>query len=179
LTPYYLGPLDDETIPLVKSLLKLHDFRLLTDGSQPYQHQYGRRGENWFEYEQRPTVSFVMSGEDGHGLEFFERLKKRPEVVVQSSQIYPFVVLPGSHESVPVSRGRIAETKEALKSEEWENVTWALCQPDLSEYYPFDAMKRSKPVWFDVAASKWGVSLDVLGVIEEVAVECNLPRISY
>ncbi|KAK0514279.1 hypothetical protein JMJ35_002896 [Cladonia borealis] len=44
-TPYHLGPLDDETIPLMKSLLKLHDLRLLTDSSQPYEHQYGRRGK--------------------------------------------------------------------------------------------------------------------------------------
>lgn len=122
-----------------------------------------------------------MSGEDGHGLEFFERLKKRPEVVVQSSQFDPFRVLPGSHESVVVSRYRIAITKKYLETKAWEGVTRALCGANLSEegIFYLDAMKRSKPLCFDVAASQWGIPLDLLGVIKEVAVESNLPRTSY
>lgn len=122
-----------------------------------------------------------MSGEDGHGLEFFERLKKRPEVVVQSSQFDPFRVLPGSHESVVVSRYRIAITKKYLETKAWEGVTRALCGANLSEegIFCLDAMKRSKPLCFDVAASQWGIPLDLLGVIKEVAVESNLPRTSY
>lgn len=37
-TPYYCAPIDDETILLVEDLPKLHEFRLLTDGSQPYEY---------------------------------------------------------------------------------------------------------------------------------------------
>lgn len=37
-TPYHCGPIEDETRPLVNGLLKLHDFHLLTDNSQPYEH---------------------------------------------------------------------------------------------------------------------------------------------
>jgi hypothetical protein len=177
-TPYHAGPIDDETIPLVEGLLKLHDFRLLTDGSQPYEHQHAfRLGEEWAEYQQRPYVTFTMPGEDGQGLEFFKRLKKRPEIVVQASELHPFRVLPGSHEQVVVSRERIAKTAEDLETTPWKGVTWALSGSG-GDLFWLDAMNRSSLLYFAIAASEWGVSLDLLGVIEEVAVECDLPRIS-
>jgi hypothetical protein len=166
----------------VEGLLKLHDFRLLTDGSQPYEH--GRAyelGNEWTEYQQRPYIAFIMPGENGQCLEFFERLKKRSEIVVQACELHPFRILPDSHEQVAVSRIRIAKTVEDLETTAWKDVTWALCESDISAdeyYFGLDAIKRSSPLRFYVAASEWGVSLDLLGVIEEVAIECDLPRMS-
>jgi hypothetical protein len=163
----------------VESLLRLHDFQFLTDQSQPYEHERTYElGNGWTEYQQRPFVAFTMPGEDGRCLEFFERLKERPEVVVQASELHPFRVLPDSHERVAVSRIRIAKTAEDLETTTWEDVTWALCESDSEEvedYLCLDAIKRSSPLRVDVAASEWEVSLDLLGVIEEVAVECDLP----
>jgi hypothetical protein len=37
------------------------------------------------------------------------------------------------------------------------------------------AMKLVEPVLFDVAASEWGVQLDLLSIIEEAAIDCGLP----
>jgi hypothetical protein len=79
-TPYHGGPIDPETIPLVESLLKLHDFQLVTESSQPYEHSAFKLREEWAERQQRPFVSFIMPRE--HGRSFFEMLKKRPELVV-------------------------------------------------------------------------------------------------
>jgi len=38
-TPYHCGSIEDETISLVNDLLKLHEFGLITDGGQPYEHE--------------------------------------------------------------------------------------------------------------------------------------------
>lgn len=38
-TPYHLGPIKTETVPLVQDLLQLHDRRLLTTNSQPFENQ--------------------------------------------------------------------------------------------------------------------------------------------
>jgi len=73
-TPYHGGPIDPETIPLVESLLKLHDFQLVADSSQPYEHSAFKLGEEWIERQQRPFVSFIMPRE--HGRSFFEMLKQ-------------------------------------------------------------------------------------------------------
>jgi hypothetical protein len=79
-----------------------------------------------------------------------------------------------------VSRERIARTAEDLQTTEWEGVTWALSRRDPWEdsYYFLDVIKRSSPLIFDVAAREWDESLDLLGVILEVATKCGLPRMA-
>ena len=180
-TPYYGGKINDETIPLVESLLRIHDFQLLTDNGQPYEHQRPSKfGDEWAEYEQRPYVSFTMPGLDGRSLEFFSSLKHRPEILVHACKLDPFRVLPGSDDRVAVTRKRRAKTAKSLSSTEWVGLTWALYNDDISGqyYYCLDALKRADPVVFTVAAREWGVRLDLLGIIEEVAIECDLPRVS-
>ena len=171
----------NETIPLVEGLLKLHDFQLLTDGSQPYEHErtFEEDGK-WTEYQQRPFVTFTMPGQDSHGLEFFKRLQKRSEIVVRASEIHPFRELQPSHEEVAVTRKRVAKATEDLEAGTWRGLTWVLNPIDVSEddFYCLDAMKRSKPLFFQVAAKEWGVRLDLLSIILDVAVECDLPRVS-
>jgi hypothetical protein len=174
-----LGPINDETIPLVEGLLKLHDFQLLTDCSQPYEHDRPFiHGKKWVEYQQRPYVCFAMPGDDGRFLEFFAMLRNRPEIVVHASELHPCRVLPDSHEEVVVSRGRIATTAEGLETAAWSADTISLVEIDEDpDYYGLDAMKKSSAILFQVAASGWE-ALDLLGLIEEVAIECDLPRIS-
>ena len=180
-TPYHGGKIDDETIPLVESLLRIHDFQLLTDNSQPYEHQRRSKfDDEWVEYEQRPYVSFTMPGLHGRSLEFFALLKHRPEIMVHACKLDPFMALPGSDDEVTVTRERIAKTAESLSRTEWVGLTWALRNFDISDedYYCLDALRRADPVVLMVAAREWGVCLDLLGIIEEVAIECDLPRAS-
>jgi hypothetical protein len=45
-SPYYLGPVEDTAT--IKGFLRLHDFRLLTDGSEPYIYKRAvRSGKKW------------------------------------------------------------------------------------------------------------------------------------
>ena len=50
-TLYYCGQIDEETIPLVPGLLKLHDFGLFTIGSQPYDHEINKNGNKLREWQ--------------------------------------------------------------------------------------------------------------------------------
>jgi hypothetical protein len=176
-SPYHPGPIDEETIPLLPGLLKLHDFGLFTFSSQPYKHSVYESGEEWTEDQQRPFVSFIMPGKDGLSLEFFKRLKERADVVVYAQELCPFKMVDSSHDPHDVSRKRIADTVKDLETAEWE-VSISVCSSadvsDSGDLYLPDAMKLVKPVLFDVAASEWGVQLDLLGVIEGVAVDCGL-----
>ena len=105
-------------------------------------------------------------------------LRNRPEIVVQASELHPYRVLPDSHEEVEVNRYRIATTAEGLETAAWSVDTISLIEIDEDpDYYGLDAMKKSSAILFQVAASKWE-ALDLLGLIEEVAIECDLPRIS-
>lgn len=161
-TPYHIGPVEDETLPLIDGLLRLHDFRLLTDGSQPYEHQCVRNvDQEYVEYQQRPYVSFLMAGENDQALKFFEMLKSQSEIAVRAFELYSYKLLPGSHEQIVISRERIAKPGERLESMTWKDVTWAFYDFNLSEkaLFSLDAVKESKVLWFEVAASEWGVSL--------------------
>ncbi len=178
-TSYHCGPIEDETIPLVNDLLKLHEFGLITNGDQPYEHEgVFKLGKEMAEYQQRSYVSFMMSGDD-QSLKFFATLRNRQEIVVQACEIHPYKVLPNSHEQVSISRERIAERVKDLKTTERKDVTWVLSKVNIpgEEYYYLDIVKRLSPLLLAVAASEWEVPLDLLGLIEEVAVACGLPRI--
>lgn len=110
-------------------------------------------------------------------------LRNRPEIVVQAFELHPCRVLPGSRDEVVVSRERIATTAEGLETAAWRDCMNCLYEIDErfcfygSGYYSSDAMKKSSAIQFQVAASRWE-ALDLLGLIEEVAIECDLPRIS-
>ena len=178
-TPYHGGPVADETLPLIGGLLELHDFRLLTDGSQPYEHRRGRNNTyRYVEFQQRPYVSFLVPGDNDQVLEFFEMLKSRSEIVVRATEPYPYNSLPGSHKQIVISLERVAKNVERLESTPWRGITWAFRTFNLSEETLFclNAVKESKALWFEVAAREWGVPLDSLGLIQELVVKSGLPR---
>ncbi len=83
------------------------------------------------------------------------------------------------HEQVPVSRERIAKRDKDFsitgveKTVQGPFLRFAISDED---YYCSDVVKRSPPLLFGGAASGWEVPLDLLGLIEEVAVECGLLR---
>ena len=130
--------------------------------------------EEWTEWQQRPYVSFIMPGKDGLSLKFFNRLQeRRADVVVSARELCPFKIVDRSHGPHVVSRTRIADTSKDLETADWGKDITTVCTSKLSaDLYLPDAMKLVEPVFFDVAASEWGVQLDLLGVIEKVAIEC-------
>jgi hypothetical protein len=179
-TPY-ADSLDENNYPIMDVLLRLNDSQLLTESAQQYQNQHAiDMGDCWLENQQRPYISFIMQGRDGQGVKCFKRLQERPGIVVRASKIYPFSILPGSHEMITVGRTRDAETISALGSAKWKGWKWGLrsAAGKLDELFCLDAMKQSDPLWIEVAASEWGVVIDVLSIVQEVAVECGLSRSS-
>lgn len=66
-TPYHLGPIDPETVPLVSNLLALHSYGILTYCGQPARREIGgckdERGketQEFFEIDQKPSVDFIV-----------------------------------------------------------------------------------------------------------------------
>lgn len=84
--------------------------------------------------------------------------------------------MPNSHEEVSLSRQRIAKEVKDLKTTKWRDARVSLSDVSGDDYYYLVVVKRSRPLLFQVVASEWEVPLDLLGLIEEVAVECGLPR---
>jgi hypothetical protein len=178
--PYY-GPIDDETVPLLPGLLKLNDFGLFTTGSHPYGHGVRESDEKQSEWEQRPHITFIMPDRNGLSLKFFKRLKERADVVVSAEEYFPFNIVDGSHGPHTICRQRTADMVKDLETAKWASFTAVCSSSNMSlenDLLSLDGMKSVKPISFDVAASEWGVPLDLLGVIEEVAIDCGLPRIS-
>lgn len=175
-TPFHCGPIDEETIPLVPGLLELHKFGLFTIGSQPYEQVINESTKGYDECQQRPYVAFIITGKDGLYLDFFNKLKERADV--SSVELCPFKILDGSPDSHVVSRNRTASTVKDLETAEWgKDSTTVRSSEDVSAELDLpDAMKSVQPVLFNVVASEWGVQLDLLRVIKEVAIDCGLPR---
>lgn len=90
----------------------------------------------------------------------------------------PCESLPGSHDRIVISRERVARNVERLRSTTWKDVRTAFCSFDLSKEALFclNAVKESRVLWFEVAASDFGISLDLLSLIQEIAVKAGLPR---
>jgi hypothetical protein len=115
-----------------------------------------------------------MPGKEGLW-KLFKKLQERAGVVVSAQELCPFKILDGSHGPHDVSRTRIADTSKDLETADWgEDVTTVSPSKLSADLYLPDAMKLVEPVFFVVAASEWGVQLDLLDVIEKVAIECGL-----
>lgn len=158
----------------------MHDFGLFTLGSQPYEHKPAHLLDGkWTEGRQRLYVSFYATRRYP-ALRVLQQTK-RNDVVVCTIQLYPFNEIAKSHnEGHSISKERAAITVADLEFKEWKTAGGVYTVIDVSDdgFYKLDAMKHAKPIHFDVAAQEW-VSLDLLGMIENVAIECGLPCVCY
>ena len=59
--PGHLGPLDEETAPILHGLIELHEYGILTCGSQPFEKSSTFLvGKGWYQKRQRPYVHFML-----------------------------------------------------------------------------------------------------------------------
>jgi len=59
--PGHLGPLDEETAPILHGLIELHEYGILTCGSQPFEKSSTFLvGKGWYQKRQRPYVHFLL-----------------------------------------------------------------------------------------------------------------------
>lgn len=126
------------------------------------------------EYQQQSYVFFIMLNSDQF-LKFFITLRNWQEIVVQVCEIHSYKTLLNSHEQVLISHECIAKRVEDLKTTKWKDVTETFNSNISDEdYYCLNVVKQSSPLLFEIAVSEWEVSLNLLSLIEEVAVECEL-----
>ncbi len=118
-----------------------------------------------------------MPSKDVPYLEFFKRLKGIADIVVSAKRLRPFKALDASPDPHAVTRARMAYTEKDLRIAESKVYTGVCSGADMSEHLLecLGAMKLVEPVLFNVAASEWGVQLDPLSIIEEAAIDCDLP----
>lgn len=99
------------------------------------------------------------------------------QILVQASTLHPYRLIPGPDKEFVVIRNRTAKTTEDLRNTAWRAIAMGT-DVDISdgEFFCLDSLKRSEPVVFMVAAREWGVHLDLPGVIEDAAFDCQMPR---
>lgn len=129
-TPYYQGPLDAETKELIPDLLHLHDYGLLTTGSQP-----ARSGQeppireadgSWYQYKQLPFVDFLIPYKGIASKRFLNNLVNDPRL---TTQIIDYrncrrVLFPGSFQGpLTMTSYRRAESRDEIDSMRWVEST--------------------------------------------------------
>lgn len=61
INPDHLGPLNEESMPLVTGLIKLHEYGILTCNSQPFEKSSEFiTGKGWLQKRQRPYLHFML-----------------------------------------------------------------------------------------------------------------------
>jgi hypothetical protein len=176
-TPYHVGPIETETELLVQDLLQLHDYRLLTFNGQPFENQesfWNEDSQSWADYQQRPYLSFIMEGQTGNDaayLTLFKLLKSTTNVVVRATKVCSSEAVHESDHEVVVTRERLSQTTENLKSQPWRSLTSCLVDTDSTgeDLFLLRAMQNSDPVIFDVAAKEWNDPVNLIGVVAELA----------
>lgn len=179
-TPYHCGPIDDETIPSSRVFLDsmtsnclLIIVNRMNTSVLSGQAIIGLNMNSDHMYP-LPCLRYIVATENSLlCLGIDQRFWCRPLRFIHE-------LIPSSDKQVVVSRDRIAKSTKDLRSTAWEPITMALTDVDISgeEFFCLDSLKRSEPVVFVVAAREWGVRLDLLGVIEDAAIDCHMPRMS-
>jgi hypothetical protein len=75
-TPYYLGPLEDDSKPLIPDLLKLHKYKLFTTNGQSetcIYNEYDPENKKYVNIEQRAYVSIIYE-QTSFNLKFIQAL---------------------------------------------------------------------------------------------------------
>ncbi|KXS98137.1 hypothetical protein AC578_9391 [Pseudocercospora eumusae] len=175
-TPYHEGPIFEETLPMVPSLLQLQKLGVFTDGSRPYgivTYEVDDEGKEWF-YEQRPCLDFIMTTHNDNYKKLFDGLQKRPEIVmlawtVNPPQRFPFQEKSSNDESaflfnnleafrVVNSSGGYQEDPSTLEYE---------FDPDNDPEFRHQSMRKFDPVFFRWKARDWKVN--VVDLVLDVA----------
>ncbi|KAI6080471.1 hypothetical protein F4821DRAFT_58761 [Hypoxylon rubiginosum] len=124
-TLYHLGPLEPETTELIPSLLRLHDYGLLTMGSQPAEETVIEREGKWFQLSQIPFLDFVVPFRDGTE-EFLRDLvaDEQLKCTITDFRSDTPSIFPGSGCDIVVTREKVeCESRESLEQAEWRDYT--------------------------------------------------------
>lgn len=182
-TPYYPGPLDTETTELIPGLLRLHDYGLLTTGSQPAcsgkEPPIRDIDKLWYQYKQWPFVDFVLLYEGEATEKFFSDLINNHTLITQiiDYRSRQPALFPGSFDgSFTFTYVRRAEFPDELSNMAWIK-SIGLPGPTISfEDAFFDGMNPAlsdKLLWC-IVTTKYDI--DLLGLVERYAANAGLSK---
>lgn len=129
-TPYHLGPLDSETLPLVEKLIKMHARGILTLEGQPgiceykqfIPHTWIQNGQiegNWYvDCEQKSYISFCVQ-KTNESLKFIRKILTSKELVVFALDISNNKVFSNTKGEFNVTRERSHSELDKLESTQW------------------------------------------------------------
>lgn len=181
---YHWATLEEETAPLIPGLLALHDYGLMTYGSQPFDRKPERLaigGGYWYQIRQRPYLSFMTPLKDRIPQDTIERFCT---LLLMHSRIVAIVKQPGQpfRSSMPethiVTITRSALSIEELYAEPFKPYTCVPCNGTLeSETWEVEAVIAAECLNISVASRSWDEDMDLLALIEGVAVAAGLERV--
>lgn len=175
-TPYHVGPIDPETIPLVPGLLKLHKLRIFTVSSQPFEQTDGdHNGEEYYDHWQKPFLELVMAGND-QPVKLFKKLREYPGLAVYAATLFPYEVIPGSTQGMTVvTKYRNSSTVKDLQNKDWfEYSTVHSYDPSDEDLFELKAMRKAEPWVISVAVTEWERDVDLIATVEHAAKECGI-----
>jgi hypothetical protein len=83
-------------------------------------HPFDKNGNKLREWQQKPFISFIVSGKDVSYLEFFKKLKERTDIIVAVQELCLFRIVDGSHSPYNVTRIYTADNNKNLEIVEWK-----------------------------------------------------------
>lgn len=153
-SPYWCGPIEDETSLLVPALLKLHDRQIFTFSSQPYARERTRgQGGKLYDHWQRAFISFIVSVENNPN-RLFQVLRATKDIKVHARRVYSLgAALSGSFTKAKV----VTKYRRSSPLRRWKEATSIDPVAEISEedLYRLEAMKQAQPWEFQVVAASW------------------------
>lgn len=170
-SPYWCGPLDDETFFLVPSLLELHDRHIFTFSSQPYVRERTRGdGGKLYDHWQRAFISFIVP-EAKNANQLFQVLKAKKDIQVHARKVYSSgAAMSGSFTKAKV----VTKYRRSSPWRRWKAATSIDPAVDISEedLYRLEAMKQAQPWEFQVVAASWK-DIDITRLLLEAVEEAQ------
>lgn len=150
-TPYHLGPIDEETIPLVNDLVKINEAGFLSIEGQPalvetdfvektWKYPNGRIGGNWwYTIEQKPYIcGFMPTSQLNPFLHFMKNKKDYYYQIVVNTIPSQLLATTFPEERYNVTRSRSHKVKSELSRVKWTNDTNINNEPEEDTRGNFD-----------------------------------------
>lgn len=162
-SPYHAGPLMPDSLPLVPNLLALHRLGLVTTSGQSNECKYcqpTRRGDRYFDSEQKPYIEFTMLKTEAGTKLIHELMNSDKFIIKVTDGVTDEVKTNMPIDKYNVTRDRSAEALDKLVETPWREFTnlWRI-HPGLLEHdWPDHIVDflRDTAVSVDVAMKEYG-----------------------
>ncbi|KAK2026923.1 hypothetical protein LX32DRAFT_459082 [Colletotrichum zoysiae] len=143
-TPYHYGALDAETEELIPSLLRLHNYGLLTTDSQPLlasSPRWSTEDSSWYESRQVPFVSFFSQYQTDGASRFLRNILEDSRLIVIWTKYTNGTIssTPKGHE-IMLTFERKSKARETIESAPWRVIGSTPATPLSLEDYGLESV---------------------------------------